>query len=81
MIVSGDEKLSKIVAGVNSQKKLRESRYRSKSVSLRITTANFRTLSYLNPVSSILESQSDHGKPEFAEIIKVLETICKKSEF
>ena len=42
MIVSCDEKLSKIVAGVNSQKKLRESRYRSKSVGFKQVTANFR---------------------------------------
>ena len=53
--VKCDEKLSKIVAGVNSQKKLRESRYRSKSVSLRISTANFRIVFY-HPVSLVLKA-------------------------
>ena len=63
--VSCDEKLSKIVAGVNSQKKLRESRYRSKSVSYQTFTANFLSLLY-HPVSSVFESLSDHGKREFS---------------
>ena len=69
MIVSCDEKLSKIVAGVNSQKKLRESRYRSKSVSYRIFTANFRIIFY-HPVSSVLENLSDHDKPKFISLLK-----------
>ena len=68
MIVSCDEKLSKIVAGVNSQKKLRESRYRSKSVGFKQVTANFRIVFY-HPVSSVLENASDHDKPEFVCIL------------
>ena len=55
MIVSCDEKLSKIVAGVNLQKKLRESRYRSKSVGFKQVTANFRIVFY-HPVSSVLKA-------------------------
>ena len=53
--VKCDEKLSKIVAGVNSQKKLRESRYRSKSVGFKQVTANFRIVFY-HPVSSVLKA-------------------------
>jgi hypothetical protein len=50
------------------------------SPSAKKLTANFLSSLY-HPVSSVLESLSDHGNHEFAEIIKVLETICKKSEF
>ena len=70
MIVSCDEKLSKIVAGVNSQKKLRESRYRSKSVGFKQVTANFRIWSYESGIVRF-ESLSDHANPEFDALYKL----------
>ena len=77
MIVSCDEKLSKIVAGVNSQKKLRESRYRSKSVSLRISTANFRIVFY-HPVSSVLKAYLITTNPNLQHCLSSI-SICVNS--
>ncbi len=74
MIVSCDEKLSKIVAGVNSQKKLRESRYRSKSVDFIITTANFRSLYYESGIVRFRESNLITTNPNlgFASYLAIM---------
>ena len=50
-----DKNLSKIVAGVNSHKKLRKSRYHSESVMLSIN----------NGLGSVTLSQIQISKPEF----------------
>ena len=57
-----DEKLSKIVAGVNSQKKLRESRYRPKSCWLNTFAANFLFYFFLSAICVLEITYLMHDK-------------------